>query len=171
MKIELAKKEDIKNIASLAVQVWLDTYATEGIRDVFSEYVWNELTPESFQKRFDDKNRLFISVKKNNHLIGFVEINTNSTSPVNSELNFEIDKLYIQNNFCGKNIGSEIISFIGNYCSENSIPGMWLTVYENNIRAIKFYFKNDFEEIGEYYFHLENESHRNLVMYKKVNDT
>lgn len=168
MKIEPAKISDCKNIASLAVQVWLDTYATEGIRDVFTEYVWNELSPQNITKKFVEDDHKFFTVKKNNHLIGFVEMNEESPSPMDENSRLEIDKLYIQNNFCGKNIGTDIINFLCDYYKSSEFNEMWLTVYENNLRAIKFYQKNNFLETGEFYFQLEDESHRNLVMTKKI---
>lgn len=168
MKIEKAEIIDLKNIATLAVQVWLDTYAVEGIREVFSDYIWNELTPQNFAKRYVENDHCFFTIKENGHLIGFVELNENSPSTVNENYKLEIDKIYIQNNFCGKNIGSEIINFLCDYYKNSEFSEMWLTVYENNIRAIKFYEKNNFEEIGEYFFQLENESHRNLVLLKKI---
>lgn len=168
MKIEKADITDANNISTLAVQVWLDTYALDGIRDSFSEYVWQELSPYKFKARLENKNREIYKVVENEHLIGFVEINFDSVIDGNTNSKFEIEKLYIQENFCGKNIGGKLIDFVKSICIKNNISSMWLSVYENNFRAIKFYKKYGFKEIGELYFELKSERHRNIVLEKKL---
>jgi len=168
MKILKADYSDLKNISTLAVQVWLDTYAAEGIRTTFSDYIWEELTTKNFQHRFNNRDREYYKVVKDDHLIGFFELNYNSPYGTDKKLNLEVEKLYIQQNFCGKGIGSKIIDFINSLCSSRNICSFWLSVYENNERAIMFYKKVNFVEIGEIYFELGAEKHRNLVLKRIV---
>lgn len=44
--IRTANVSDSANIAALSIQVWLDTYATEGIRQNISKYVLEKFTEE-----------------------------------------------------------------------------------------------------------------------------
>ena len=163
MKILKAELSDAKNIAALAVQVWLDTYAVTGIRDVFSNYIWTELTPESFSNKLNDKNRELYKLIEDEHLIGLIELNYDSSYIQNPKSKLEIDKLYIQENFCNRGIGGMMIDFLIMICKKKNLSSFWLSVYEKNARAIKFYEKHNFSEIGEIYFELGNEKHRNIV--------
>jgi hypothetical protein len=43
-------------MAVLAMQVWLHTYATEGISQVISDYVLAQLTPEQYLLLLDDSS-------------------------------------------------------------------------------------------------------------------
>lgn len=168
MIITKADVNDASSIATLAVQVWLDTYAVEGIRDSFTKYVWSELTPDNFRIRFSNPDREFLKVEINSHLVGFAEINYNSTPGKNSGTNVEIEKLYIQENFCNKGIGKKLIFSINERCKDKGILSVWLSVYENNERAISFYRKNNFFESGDLYFNLDGEKHRNLILIRKT---
>lgn len=167
MEILQAKIQDAKNIASLAIQVWLDTYAVTGIRETFSEFIWNELSPEAFKKKLNNPDIDIYKVVENEHLIAMAEISYNSACPANSSLKCEIDKLYVQQNYHGKNVGANLLNFINSICKKKSIKTIWLTVYENNHRAIKFYQKHNFVEIGDTYFELGEERHRNIILTKR----
>ena len=46
--IRKAVKEDCINLAVLSLEVWLDTYAIEGIRTEYSSYVITNFTEVSF---------------------------------------------------------------------------------------------------------------------------
>ena len=166
MTIEKAVTKDVPLIAALAVQVWLDNYAPYGIRTLLAEYIWNHLNPEAFQNRLTSPDREIYKVIINNHLVGFAEVNFNKPCECDSSLKTEVEKLYIQENFCGKGIGSKLMNYLSDICKEKNIPAMWLSVYENNERAINFYKKLGMKEIGEIYFELGTEKHRNFVFVK-----
>lgn len=42
--IRVARKQDAINLAVLSMQVWLETYAQEGIRSEYSHHVLNTFT-------------------------------------------------------------------------------------------------------------------------------
>lgn len=168
MTISKATQTDTKNLAALAVQVWLNTYAVEGIRQTFSNYIWEELTPTRFADKLKDPTREIYKVEVDMHLIGFAEINYNSVSAIDPGLTVEIDKLYIQERFCGKHIGRQLLDHVVSILKSKAIDHMWLSVYELNERAISFYKKYGFEYAGDIFFELEEDRHRNLVMKKTI---
>lgn len=167
MKIGKATTSDAKNIASLAMQVWLNTYAVDGIRAAFSNYVWEALSPANFLTILNDPNRDIYKVEIDNHLIGFADINYHSVCEAGFRLTVEIEKLYIHENFCHRGIGKQLLDHVVLVLQEKAIDHMWLSVYEGNKRAIRFYEKYGFTCGGELFFELEHERHRNLVMVKR----
>jgi len=50
MNIRGATKDDSKHLAVLAIATWVDTYADEGLNDVFSEYALSRFTPEKMNE-------------------------------------------------------------------------------------------------------------------------
>jgi len=168
VKISRAGISDSGNLATLAIQVWLDTYAVSGIRQTFSNYVWDELSPAKFEKKLVDKSIIIFKMEENSHLIGFAEIHFSSPCPASPEITTELNKIYIHQNYQGKKLGIELLEFIGRELKEANLQTYWLSVYENNVRAIKFYNKNQFEEIGELFFTLGDEKHRNIILKKKL---
>jgi hypothetical protein len=48
MQIRAGRTGDVDRLAVLAAQVWLHTYATDGINDEIAQYVLSELRPEKY---------------------------------------------------------------------------------------------------------------------------
>ena len=77
--IRLAQSKDANNLAALAIQVWLHTYATAGIRSVLSEYVLTEFTEEKFQKIIGAPDQIVIVAEIDRHLVGYVVLKFDQT--------------------------------------------------------------------------------------------
>lgn len=65
--IRVAKKSDINSLAVLKQQVWISTYAIEGLTEQFSDYVLSEYSVKNIRKSIIDKNKLTF-VATNNKL-------------------------------------------------------------------------------------------------------
>ena len=61
--------EDVNRAVVLATQVFLRTYATEGINDDIAQNIQSELTPDRFSARLDDPDIAFTVAEDNGHLI------------------------------------------------------------------------------------------------------
>jgi diamine N-acetyltransferase len=168
MKIEKVKKEDIKNIATLAFYVWVDTYTPDGMEDEFSNFLWKELSPENFSKRLSVQSREIYKIVMEDHIVGFMEINYESPTEYDMANNCEIEKIYIHKNYQNIGLGSKLMSFTNSLCKEKGIKKYWLSVYEKNENAINFYQKHSFKNIGEMYFEIGSGKHKNYVLSKEV---
>jgi ribosomal protein S18 acetylase RimI-like enzyme len=159
---------DVMNLSVLKQQVWIATYALEGIRNEFSVYVLTEFTPENVRKEVIDSNKLIYIAEIDHHILGCVEIEFDSKCPVKSEKGPEISVLYVLERFTGMGIGQQLLDKAFMLCKELSIDSVWLTVYLKNERAINFYQKNKFRESGMTYFELVNNRYENRIMTRKI---
>jgi diamine N-acetyltransferase len=162
ISIRDAKEDDAANLAALSIQVWLHTYATDGIRPAISELVLEQFTPEHFTRVLAlAKYRVLVAIYRD-HLIGYALIDRDSRCELDPTLSTELVTLYVQEHFIGQNVGSMLLancqSAIG---GEKSI---WLSVFVRNERAIKFYRKHGFIHVGEMPFEFGGESHMNDVL-------
>jgi diamine N-acetyltransferase len=108
--IRIADKNDCKNLAALSIQVWLHTYATEGIRKEISNYVLTTFTEQYFVDLLKTSNyKIYVHVEKEN-LLGFIAVNLESF--FNHESNgFEVCTFYIQEHFKGQGIKNGVQDF------------------------------------------------------------
>lgn len=165
MLIRPARSEDAQNLAALAIQVWLHTYATEGLRDALSGYVLAEFTPEAFRTRMEDPRRLLLVTEHNDHLVAYAELDFEAPREDVPGISTELATLYVQEHFAGQGLGKRLLEA----CAEEArrrtgSPAYWLSVYHGNANAIAFYRKQGFTERGAFDFELDGERHRNLVM-------
>lgn len=69
-RIRIGLRTDAENLAALAIQVWLHTYATDGISSIISHYVLSEFTSEMFLALLRSTSATVLVAETNTNLIG-----------------------------------------------------------------------------------------------------
>lgn len=165
MLIRPARFEDARNLAALAIQVWLHTYATEGLRDALSAFVLEAFTPETFLARMEDPQRQLLVAEHNGHLVGYAELDFEAPREDVPGVRTELATLYVQEHFAGQGIGKRLLEACAEEAQRRTgSAAYWLSVYHGNANAIAFYHKQGFTERGAFDFEFGGERHRNLVM-------
>ncbi|MRI34028.1 N-acetyltransferase [Endozoicomonas sp. OPT23] len=166
--IRKATKEDAANIAALSIQVWLHTYATDGVRDKISNYVLKAFSVEAIEDNIASENEHYFLFTDGEHLLGYTLLNS-SVDLSSSDVDLvEMSRLYVQEHHHGKGIGSQLINKAMEWCSENNKAGLWLTVYHKNLRAIRFYQHHGFVHDSDTWFELDDERHVNHIYERHV---
>jgi ribosomal protein S18 acetylase RimI-like enzyme len=167
--IREAELGDAENIAVLKQQVWISTYAVEGIRKEFSDYVLSEFTlPKVQQGILDGGTKTLIAVV-DGHVIGCVEVVANLVCPVQPTAgSSEISVLYVLERFCGIGVGQLLLDEAFVLMRSFSVTTTWLTVYHQNDRAINFYRKNHFEQVGTTNFEMGGNEYENYIMIRQL---
>jgi ribosomal protein S18 acetylase RimI-like enzyme len=165
MEIRPALPTDAQNLAALAIQVWLHTYATQGLRDALSAYVLEAFTPGTFRTRMEDPRHLLLVVEHDRHLVAYAELDFEAPREDVLGVSTELATLYVQEHFAGQGLGKRLLEA----CAEatrrrTGSASYWLSVYHGNANAIGFYRKQGFTERGAFDFEFGGEKHRNLVM-------
>jgi ribosomal protein S18 acetylase RimI-like enzyme len=156
---------DIECLAALAIQVWLHTYATDGIRSTIARYVLAEYTPEHFAHILTNPSLLLLVAEVNHHLVGYALIAFDAACPTEPEGDVELVTLYVQEHFAGQGIGTALLATSREYVRERTgSDALWLTVNARNERAIAFYCSRSFVQAGSTNFEFGGEQHLNHVM-------
>ncbi len=163
MLIRAGTFEDSANLSALAIQVWLQTYATDGISSKISRFVLSQFSVESFDTLLAQAStRVFVAVIGDN-LVGYAVACISSTCPQRAIAGVELAKLYVQEPFTRQGVGSRLLERAQS-CAVRLESALWLTVNSKNARAISFYKSRGYSEIGTTFFELEGEKHENLVL-------
>jgi len=153
----------------LKQQVWITTYAVEGIRTEFSNYVLDAFRVENILRTLEDKSRIIIIAEIDNHLVGCVEIALNEKCPVELESDFpEIAVLYVLERFKGRGIGKMLLEESFEHMQSLNYKAAWLTVYHKNLSALEFYQKNQFKTIGSTNFVMDGNKYENKVLLRTL---
>ncbi|AMC36020.1 GNAT family N-acetyltransferase [Janthinobacterium sp. B9-8] len=160
--LRCATASDAQNLAALAIQVWLHTYATEGIRQDISAYVLSEFTPAKFTDLISNPQYQILVAEINHHLVAFAQIDFASEQhPVLGSI--ELQTLYVQEVFTSQGLGSKLLA----YCEEIiASRTYWLSSNSNNHRAIAFYARQGFVQHGVTYFEFGGNRYENKVLVK-----
>jgi diamine N-acetyltransferase len=147
--IRPAISKDAVNFTALSIQVWLDTYATDGLRDDLAEYVLKEFTLETSLNTINDSDQRVLIAELNGHIIGYIQTKIDNSTELHSSVRqAEVSKLYVQEPFTRKGIGRALMSEIEQRLLEEKIELVWLTAWVGNTRARSFYSSIGYEDVG-----------------------
>ena len=108
----MAVQGDALCLSVLATQVFLDTYATQGIRPAIAREARHYLSEEAFAALLADPRRGFLVAERADHLLGFAQLTHGQTHPLlpPGAQAAELSRLYVQRPFLGRGIGKELLA-------------------------------------------------------------
>jgi ribosomal protein S18 acetylase RimI-like enzyme len=162
--IRSAQPEDAKTLAVLATQVWLHTYAIDGVTSDIAEYVLSELSPEKFMAALNDTSRHVFVADNERSLVGLAVVKFGVKCPNSDHSAVELETLYVQEHFIGCGVGKSLLQVAETRARAHANTALWLTVNAKNARAIAFYEHQGYTKVGTTYFVLGQGRHENHVL-------
>lgn len=161
--------EDAQTIAGLAVQVFLDTYATEGVRPDLAAEVFAECSADAFSDRLRRVGRRFLLAERSSGLVGFAEVQVSPRSaPAGAVEGAELVRLYIQPSFQRRGIGHRLLQEAESAVSAAVVGCLWLTAWEGNHRARSFYAAHGYQDVGSTGHSFQGHRYVNRVFVKQL---
>lgn len=162
-----AQPSDANCLAVLAAQVWLHTYATQGVSHEIARYVLSELSVGKFAALLDDPDVRIVVAHGGENLVGFACIRLGAACPSDPGATVELQTLYVQEPFTGQGVGRSLLTAAEGKAREHASGPLWLTVNAQNARAIAFYARQGYAKVGTTVFVLGQGRHENHVLVGK----
>ncbi len=166
--IKTASK-DFEILASLGKQTFIESHGHSASSHDIEAYVTEKYTKEIFIKELENENNIYYTLYHNDQPAGYSKIILNSTDEnIPSPNVTKLERLYLLKEFYDLKLGLALFNHNIQISKENNQLGMWLFVWKENRRAVKFYKLNGFKIIGDYDFKIsENHSNPNYKMLLK----
>jgi len=157
-----AQAGDATRLAALALQVWLSTYAWEGVSEDIAAYVLARFTPAAFAELLADAQRLLLVGEGPGGLLGYAQLRRGAPQ---GGLEVELETLYVQAPAQGTGLAQALLAQarLAAY-RQLGAPAIWLSVNARNERALNFYRRAGCIECGETWFELGGGRHLNLLL-------
>ena len=164
-----AKVEDSKLLADIGRITFVESHGSSASMEDIDEYVNIKYNYEILKEELSDLNNIYHIIYHDKKPAGYSKIILNVPhSSIPFENVTKLERLYLLKEFYSLKLGLEIFHFNMNLSKINNQVGMWLYVWKENDRAIRFYEQLGFLVIGSYDFKLtETHSNPNFQMYLK----
>jgi diamine N-acetyltransferase len=167
--IRPATAGDALCLGVLAMQVFLDTYATEGIRPAIAREVLGSYAPAVYTQLLQAPAVFILVAERQGHLLGFAQVAMGSSHPlVAPDAPAELDRLYVQERFTGAGLGRALLHAAEQEAERRGARRMWLTPWVHNARARHFYAREGYADLGATWFEFEAERHENRVLMRPL---
>ena len=169
LSFRVATLADADCISALATQVYLNTYATEGIRPLLVREVNAQLSSAAISALISHPATSFILVERAAHLIAFAQMTYGATHERIAAKNaVELDRLYVHERFTAQGIGKGLLSHVESLAASRGASALWLTAWVHNLRALRFYAAQGYVDVGMTMYRFEHEQHENRLFVKAL---
>lgn len=156
-------------LSVLAMQVFLHTYATDGIRPALAREVLASCSQASFDAAIGDGQAQVIVAEHRGHMIGFAHVRpAGRLDPRPDEVQAELVRLYVQERFTGAQVGTRLLAEAENRAAAAGATLLRLNAWAHNRRALAFYARHGYADFGPTCFTFEGESHENRLLMKPL---
>jgi GNAT superfamily N-acetyltransferase len=160
---------DASTISALASQVFLDTYAAEGIRPDLAAEVVDVYRIERFAERLAEPSRAFVLAERGTGLVGFAEIMVRSQRAPNTDIDgAELVRLYVQPKAQRLGLGGQLIDRAEQLATDAGLAALWLTAWVGNAQALAFYDARAYTLAGTTLYTFQGNSYVNNVLVKRL---
>ena len=164
-----AGEADALCLHALATQVFLDTYATAGIRAAIAREAQKELSVAAFLEQLAAASVRVLLAEREGHLVAFASVTLGEThSLVAKGPAVELSRLYVQSPFIRQGVGSLLLRHVEAVALAAGASTLWLTAWIGNTRALAFYASQAYEELGSTEYEFENERFENRLFAKAL---
>lgn len=133
----------------LATQVFLDTYATNGISRELAREALDGYGPAFFARRLAQPDVVLWLAELDGHAVAFVELQSHRPCPVQGgPADLELVRLYVQQPFQGLGVGRGLLRLAEQHAHRQAAPRLWLTAWDGNTRARAFYSRCGWADVG-----------------------
>lgn len=170
--IRPARPDDALCLSVLAMQVYLDTYALQGISAPIARDILHAFSIAHFETLLADPGQVFAVAEQGPNLLGFVQVQMQSPhelAPPGSAA--EVVRLYVQEPFTGRKLGTALLEAGERLAREAGVDWVWLTPWIGNRRALGFYAARGYVDLGQTWYDIEGELHENRFLAKDLRTT
>ena len=165
MEITKINTKDVIALQYISHKTFTETFAVHNTVENMKQYLDQYFTVDNLTVEIENPNSQFYFAKQDNRVMGYLKLNF---APAQTELqdgsSFEIERIYVLKENHGKGVGIELLNFAIEIAKQNKAAYIWLGVWENNHRAIRFYKKNGFTTFDKHQFVLGSEEQTDLMM-------
>jgi GNAT superfamily N-acetyltransferase len=165
-----AVQQDALPLSVLATQVFLDTYAIQGIRPAIAREVRHFLSEEAFAELLTHPRHSVLVAELTDHLLGFAQLTHGQTHPLlpPEAQAAELSRLYVQRPFLGKGLGKELLARAESLAVEKGAEILWLSAWSGNAHALRFYEARGYQDVGAGVYTFEGDSYETRVFVKNL---
>jgi len=167
ISIRKATTNDAHLLASLSIEAFMPAHGHSAPKADISSYIEANFSVENFKKEITNSDFVYYLIYHSSKVAGFSKIIFNDPNiHISDNQVTKMERLYLLKEFYGLDIGLKLMNFNSKLAQKKEQRGVWLEVWIENFRAIKFYEKVGFKIVGKANFTVsKTHSNPNYIMY------
>ncbi|WP_143306002.1 GNAT family N-acetyltransferase [Chitinophaga vietnamensis] len=165
-KVESSQWRDLQTFAR---QTFIDAFGPLNTPENLQAYLSKSFSDEQVQAELDNPESTFLFAVADDNVIGYLKINTgNAQTELKAPEALEIERIYVHQQWQGQRVGQLLYEAAIAAAQSAQKTYVWLGVWDQNHKAIKFYERNGFIAFDSHAFQLGDERQTDIMMKKML---
>jgi diamine N-acetyltransferase len=168
-QIRLGVVSDAAQLAQFAARAFAETFGKDNRPEDLQAHLTHSYGVEQQSKELADPNTMTLLVHHGDDLVGYAQIR-HKTPPacVVHQQPMELHRFYIDKSAQGSGLAKTLMDAVKTMAHEAQAMHLWLCVWERNPRAIAFYTKVGFIDVGSTDFYVGPDCQTDRVLVANV---
>jgi len=171
VEIKRVTLNDIDILQKIGRQTFYETFSAVNTEENMTRYLDEGFSLEKLKAEVSNRNSEFYFACLDNAVIGYLKLNFGaSQTELKDAQALEIERIYVLQEFHGQKVGQLLYEKAMETAKQAGVDYVWLGVWEENHRAIRFYAKNGFVEFDKHIFRLGDDEQTDIMMKLSLNE-
>jgi ribosomal protein S18 acetylase RimI-like enzyme len=167
--ITRATINDLAVIQQVGQETFFETFVQSNTEADMKKYLAESFNDEKVKAELANPDSLFFIAWEEGNPIGYLKVNTGNAQTDLQDVNaLEIERIYVKSAYHGKKVANRLYEKALEVAQSLQKSYMWLGVWEENPRAIRFYEKNGFVAFDKHLFMLGDDEQTDILMRKPL---
>lgn len=167
IEIRKVTVSDIKLLQEIGRQTFYETFSAGNSEENMTKYLEEGFSEEKLMSELNNEHSEFYFAVIDDKVVGYLKLNfSSSQTELQDSISLEIERIYVLQKYHGKKVGQVLYEKSMQVAEDKKVDHVWLGVWEENPRAIRFYQKNGFEEFDKHIFRLGDDEQTDIMMKK-----
>jgi diamine N-acetyltransferase len=170
-QIKPAAEDEAMLIARLSRQTFIDAFGVFNTPADMALFLNTQFSVDSIVAETRQPQFQFYLAWVNDEAVGYLKLIPYLSGHPEIALSkpaIEISRIYIESSVIGKGLGQQLMNFSIEKARAGNFAIICLGVWEKNEKAIRFYQRNGFEQVGKHSFLLGTDLQTDWLMARKV---
>jgi ribosomal protein S18 acetylase RimI-like enzyme len=167
--IREATISDLNILCHLGRDTFYETFAESNSAENMFTYLEENFNGDKVSAEISNPDSLFFIAWEGTVAVGYLKVNSGKAQTEHhDEDTLEIERIYVKSAYHGKKAGQLLYEKAVEVAAMKKSSILWLGVWEENQRAIRFYEKNGFVAFSKHIFRMGEDEQTDIMMKKTI---
>lgn len=156
---------DLAHYAALCRETFSETFRESHTEDALARHVASAFPDAQLLAELSSVDQTVLAVEAGGAWIGYALVSRGpAPSGVHGTVPVQIDRFYVSSAWHGRGVALPLMQAALNEARQLGGDVAWLGVWEQNLRALRFYFRQGFAQVGRHVYLFDGMPEHDLVL-------
>ncbi|MDP5061074.1 MAG: GNAT family N-acetyltransferase [Maribacter sp.] len=161
----LCSLEELHQLRQISEHTFVIAFEKDNDPEDFKKYIEKAFALEKVKEELLNPNSDFYFVYKDKEVVGYFKLNVNDAqSELKQDDSVELERIYVVSKYQGLGLGKQFLHYIKAIAQERNKKMLWLGVWQENKRAVKFYERHGFQKFDTHPYFIGSDEQTDWLM-------